>query len=305
MIVTEEKEYNARFDFLCERKLKAADPALHERFRSSVFSMDRLLANYKNIFPFFTNHTFEHSEQVINYCNVIAGDEIIGKLNSDELYILLMGAALHDVGMGISESDFRDLCGNVPSLVAFIKEHPNELLGEYTRLFHQELSAEFIRKYSRLFDIPTEAHIHCIAQIARGHRKCDLLDLMQFPTDFLIPNGNKVNLAYLSSLVKFADELDVASDRNLLFNYNDVNQAWSEKQTMCYKCHGAIKRLGVREDSLVLYYETDDEDVEKEILETKEKVERTFAEYQAVTKQRTNYINRIRAVEFENLINKN
>ena len=64
-------------DFLCEKRLRATDEDLYRRYRNSVFAIDRLLANYKNIFPFFTDHTFEHSEQVINYCNIVAGQEII------------------------------------------------------------------------------------------------------------------------------------------------------------------------------------------------------------------------------------
>lgn len=296
-----EEEYSIRYDFLCEKRLRDTDKHLHKLFRDSVLSMDMLLANYKAIFPFYTDHTFQHSEQVIRYCNIIAGEEIISSLNPDEIYILLMGAALHDIGMGISEKDFNDMYSNVPELISYMDEHPDYTLSKYTRAFHQELGAQFIKKYSRLFDIPSEEYIYCISQVIRGHRKADILNSENFPADFRLKNGNTVNIAFLTALVKLADELDVTADRNLLFDYNTVAKEWSEKQTMCYKCHGAIKNLGVRKTSLVLYYQSDEPSVCDEILNTRGKVERTFKEYCNVVKTRTDFGNRILSVEFENI----
>ena len=292
---------NTKLDFLCEKKLRQTDDALYTCFRNSVFAVDVLLAGYKNIFPFYTDHTFEHSEQVINYCNIIAGEEIVDALNPDEIYILLMGASLHDIGMGISEKDFKSFLPLVPGLPDYVHDHPDESSAVYTRNFHQELSAQFIRKYSGLFEIPSPEHIHCIAQIARGHRKADLLDETDFPTDYLLPNGRRVNLAYLAALVKLADELDVTADRNLLFDYTRINESWSEKQTMCYKCHGAIKKLDVRAETLVLFYDTDEPAVEQEILQTRYKVGSTFSVYYDVVGHRTRFHNSIKAVQFEKL----
>lgn len=70
---------------------------------------------------------------------------------------------------------------------------------------------------------------------------------------------------------------------------------------MCYKCHAAIKRLGQSGDSLILYYDTDEADVEAEIVHTRDKVERTFGEYKAVTENRTSYENRIKKIVFEKI----
>lgn len=256
--------------------------------------MDILLTNYKNIFPFFTDHTYEHSAQVIHYCNVIAGEEIISALNPDEIYILLMGAALHDIGMGISEDDFNDLCGEIPGFADYRALHPDETVGEYTREFHQELSALFIRKYGRLFDIPTPEHLHAICRIARGHRYGDFLNKDDFPNDYPLPNGSRVNLAYLAALVKLADELDITSDRNLFFDYRNPNENWSPKQRMCYKCHEAIRKLTVREDELLLFYETDEPEVEREVLATFGKVMQAFGQYERVIAERSPFRIRLR-----------
>jgi len=294
---------NSQFDFICEKRLKTIDSNLHSRFRESVFSMNLLLANYENVFPFFTNHTYQHSEQVINYCNIIAGD-IVNLLNGDEIYILLMGAALHDIGMGVSVRDFRELSQNIPELLSYIKEHPDKSVAEYTREFHQQLSAEFIKKYKHVFDFPSDDYVECVAKIASGHRHKDLLNTEEYCNEYVMQNGSRINLAYITALVKLADELDITSDRNLLFDYSQKNSEWSDEQTMCYKCHGAIKSLSVSENSLILYYETEQADVLEEILHTKAKVEKTFAEYCEVLKKRTDFECRIKTVDFVNSSNK-
>ena len=296
-----ESEYSFGCDYLCERRLSLIGGGLHKRFRDSVFSMDLLLANYKNIFPFYTDHTFEHSEQVINYCNIIAGEEIVNALNPDEIYIMLMGASLHDVGMGVSEADFYDMYADVPGLVEYMDLHPGVPLGEYTREFHQEFSSLFIKKYSQFFDIPSEEHMYCISQVARGHRRANILDEAAFPRDYLLKNGSRVNLAYITALVKLADELDVTADRNLMFDYNNLDENWTARQTMCYKCHGAIKRLGVGGDSLILYYSTSEPEVEKEILRISGKVGDTFNEYVDVVQKRTGFKNRFKSVSLERI----
>ena len=289
------------YDYLIERRLKSIDPALHERYRNSVFAIDHLLANYKNIFPFFTNHTFEHSAQVIRYCNIIAGNEIVDALNADELYILLLGAALHDIGMGVSEADFAAFAPEIPTLKKALEEKPGLSVAEYTRQFHQELSARFIIKYHRLFEIPSESHLFCITQIARGHRKLDLLDESEFPSAYRLENGSTVNLAYLTALVKLADELDIASDRNLMFDYSVQNKQWSPTQTLCYKCHNAIKRFAAEDERLVLYFYAADRTVRDEVMLTAAKVERTFASYNAVMRQRTSFPSRLQSVIFEEI----
>lgn len=292
-------EYSSRYDFLCEKRLRQTDTFLHTCFRNSIFAIDLLLTNYKNIFPFYTNHTFEHSEQVIRYCNSIAGEDIIHSLSPDEIYILLMGASLHDVGMGISETDFKEFYTDIPGLQSYMKRHPNEPIAEYTRVFHHLFSAAFIRKYCALFEIPSEEYLYCICQVVKGHRETDVSDLENYPSEFHLSNGKTVNLAYITVLVKLADELDVAADRNLLFDYNSVNQNWSEKQTMCYQCHNAIKGLAVEKDKLILNYDTMDPTVEREILNTKEKVDEVFAVYCKIVDQYTAYQRNIRQIVFQ------
>lgn len=269
-------------EFLCERQLKRLNPVLHESYRSSVFAMDMLLTNYKHIFPFFTNHTFEHSLQVINYCNLLLGPENAEKLNADELYILLMGAGLHDVGMGISEADFREMLPKIPEASAFSSANPEAPLGEVTRRYHQEFSALFIQKYHDLFEIPSEAYVFAISEMARGHRKSDLFDRRAFDPAFRLPSGKTARLPYLAGLIRLSDELDITSDRNLLFDYTNLRERYSEKQSMCFLSHKALKALTVKDGWLTAIYESNDKDVLEELKTIEKKVLSTFDEFKKI-----------------------
>lgn len=293
-----ENKSGENFDFLLERKLKEEDKRLHENFTNCIFAINYLLANYKKVFPFFTNHTIDHSEQVLLYCNILAGNDIVSKLNKDEVYILLIGAVLHDVGMGISEKNFYEMSKNIPGLTKYIETHQGQSVAEYIRVFHHDFSAQYIYKYSDLFEIPSKEYAYCIAQVAKGHRKYSLLDENEYPSNYLLPNGNIVHLPYLAALVKLADEMDITSERNLLFDYDSFDEKISAKQIMCYKCHAALNRLEIYKDSLVFHYSTLEEDVGHEIINVADKLETIFEEYKTVINQRTNFNSRIEKVVF-------
>ncbi len=275
-------------EFVCERSLRERNADLHTRYRGSVFAMDRLLTNYKAIFPYYTNHSFEHSVQVIRYCNMIAGEENVAKMNADELYILLMGAALHDVGMGVSTADFHETKDQIVGFSDYFLQHPFNTVAECTRVFHQEFSAQFIRKYRDLFEIPSEGHLYGICQIARGHRKLNLLDETEFG-NYRLENGSVVRLAYLAALVKLADELDITADRNLLFDYSKHDRRWSAKQQMCFDCHKALREIAVEGETIVLRFSAREPAVYKEILAIEKKVQKTFSEFVAVVKCQTDF----------------
>ena len=289
-------ESGENLDFLLEQKIKKGSKKLHKNFCNCIFAVNYLLTNYKRIFPFFTNHTICHSEQVLTYCNIIAGGNIVNKLNVDEIYILLVGAILHDVGMGISKNNFMEMKKNIPELLRYMKTHKGLSIPEYTRLFHHEFSAQFIYKYQTLFEIPTKEHAYCVAQVARGHRQRNLLDKKEYPNDYLLPNGNKVNLAYLTALVKLADEMDITSERNVLFDYNHIDKRISAESIMCYKCHAALNLLEIYPNSLVFHYSTKEKDVGYRIIDITGKLEDAFKEYKNVVKKRTKFTNRFKKI---------
>lgn len=286
--------------FILEKRLKETNPALHKIYSSGIFAIDRLLMNYKTDFPFFTDHTFQHSAQLINYCNILVGEKNINRLNADEIYIILMGACLHDVGMGISRSDFAQFESNIPEIASWRKEHPDALFGDATRAFHNDLSAEFIAKYSELFEIPSAEYVYCIGQVARGHRKNNLMDASKFNPNYKLPNGNTVHLNYLAALLKLADELDITSERNLLFDY-DSYETENKGSALAFKSHSAIKSLTLVGDKIIIHYNTDDEKVIDEINIISGKVQQTFKEYEDVVASTSDFEQIVNEIVFKDM----
>ena len=76
-----------KYDFLLEGRLRKLDKNLHAKFTDTVFAMERILSNYKLIFPDFTDHSELHSLNVIEFCNKLIGKQI-DNLNADEIYAI-------------------------------------------------------------------------------------------------------------------------------------------------------------------------------------------------------------------------
>ena len=271
-------------NFLCETKLKAENPALHRLFANSVFCVHRMLLKYQNVFPDFTDHTALHSMEVIDFCNALIAENI-DKLNTDEIYILLMSAYLHDSGMGISAADYKSFSERI-GFGSYFDTHSREDMRKTIRDFHHEFSGEFIKKYAPVFEIPSEEHVFCVVQASRGHRKVNLWDEKEYPAQYSVPGGSKICLPYLSALIRLADELDIAADRNLMFMYNidDVDDDFGRMEFMKHK---AIRHLSVTPDALIMDVDDSDEAVFRAVLKLREKMNDTLQACRDVVEKRT------------------
>ena len=245
-------------DFLMEKKLREADPDLHQRFSNAVFALQNTLSGYRRLFPEYTDHSQLHSMTVIDFCNQIIGQDQIDKLNADELYVLLMSCYLHDVGMGISEQDYR-LFRQDMGADTYFTDHPSACISDFVRTYHNEFSGKFIGKYWEFLDIPSPEHCFCIIQVSRGHRKTDLMDEVEYPTDFLLPNGNRVCLPWLAALIRLADEIDATAARNCAL-LGDIALPTTESQLFHNRILAAAKNLTVTDDCFILDVEVESGD---------------------------------------------
>ena len=268
-------------DFQCERRLRELNNGYHELVRNTAFVMTHLLDKYTAHFPEYTDHSSLHAMQVIDFCNRLIASQI-DKLNADELYVLLMSCYLHDTGMGISDKDYEALRSRVVS-AEYTASHPNVDVKEIIRNFHHEFSGAFIRKYASFFDIPSEQHLEAIILVSRGHRKTDLYDPNEYPDNFTVPNGNVIHLPYLASLIRLADEMDIASDRNVFFEYS------KHENNLEWRKHEAIKHMEITEDAFVLTVETDDPQVLAIVESSAEKLQETLDLCRDVTERRTGF----------------
>ncbi len=242
-------EQRPNYDFLLEKKLKAEDPLLHKRISSSIFVLQHMLSAFLDRFPSFTDHSILHSMDVLNYCNELIGEEQVQKLTNEECYVLIMACYLHDIGMGISEKDYGEFSKEI-AFAEFFLTHDRADAAGTIRSFHHDYSGLFIRKYASLFDIPDEELVFAVIQVARGHRVTDLFDPVEYP-DIKRAEG-VIRTSYLAAVLRLADEIDVASDRNpeILFDASRITVPGSVE---AFGTHESIRRVEVTEDAVILY----------------------------------------------------
>jgi len=267
--------------FLCEKRLAKCNPYYHTLVKNTAFVLCNALENYKRYFPDFTDHTILHSMQVLDFCNQLIAENI-EQLNEDELYVLIMSAYLHDCGMGISSDDYHSLYNQVTS-EEYRNTHIHDNIGETIRAFHQKFSKQLIYKYKDIFEIPSDAHTQAIALVSEGHRKIDIYNEDILPSTIVVPNGNVIHLPYLASLLRLADELDIAADRN-------IGIFCDEQDTIFKMMHRSIKHLHISEDKFVLDVEADDPALFDDIYKEIKKLEETLILCADVTKKRSPFV---------------
>lgn len=264
----------AKHDYALEKRLRELDRDLHLRFSDTVFALQNILSNYKLIFPDFTDHTELHSLNVIDFCNHLIGNQL-NKLNADEIYCLLLGCYFHDTGMGISHSDFDEFSKQI-DFGNYFDTHSKDDYPEIVRSFHNEYSGLFIKKYAKLFEFPSEAHLYAIIEISRGHRKTNLFDDEQYPSALKIPNSNNtICVKYLAALIRLADEIDVTAARNPKSIY-DLNTITKEVDIVEFMKHDAVKGLEINEKEFIMKISTDDEKIAQGLFKVAEKMQKTL-----------------------------
>ena len=274
------------FDFALEKRLLKLDKRLHKQFTDVVFSMQFILKKYKMVFPNFTDHTIIHSLNVIEFCNKLIGPEI-NKLNADEIYVLLLGAYLHDSGMGISKEDYLEFSKQIDFQNYFDNHSPDDI-PSIIRNFHHEFSALFVKKYSRFFEIPSKEHLFAVQQICRGHRKVDLEDLNEYPLDYKVPNGNTICLPYLSAIIRLADEIDVTAARNCAIDVN-YETLTNEIDLIEFMKHDAVRSLDVTEKEFIVNVQTDDDKLFELLNTAVKKMQATLDQCRHVVNKRTEF----------------
>ena len=274
-------------EYLIEKRLYDLNPELHKRFSDSIFVLLKLLNDYTQYFPEYTDHAETHSLSVIENCNHLMGEKNIKRLNADELYVLLMGCYLHDVGMGTPMKDYDEFCEHI-DFGDFFETHEDPDPRDVIRSFHNDFSACFIYKYAKLFDFPSYEHMFAVTQTARGHRKADLYDERWYPDLVTLDNSNTVCLPYLAAIVRMGDEVNVDMHRNtkLLF---DPEKATTYKQRMENAKHEAIRRMTIYPDRIELDVQTDDEEVYTAVEKLADKLQQTLEYCVKVVEDRTTY----------------
>jgi|GEM_PF-5319559 len=171
----------------------------------------------------FTDHGIDHSIKIIQILNtIITSNNIHFKLNETELYLLVICAYLHDIGLQCDprnhEGVYKYLKDNDPSIEIEIQLNEKGDLTRETqkqiRTYHHKVAVSWIEfayidpldKLNRALITINKEHLSDITQICKYHSKLPLLSLPS--------SGNAdINLPRLILLFRVADELDIGPDR--------------------------------------------------------------------------------------------
>ena len=274
------------FDFFLERRLKELNSDLAYRYTCCMSLFELTLNRFLTTFPTFTDHTLLHTLSVTNLTNQLLREDI-GKLSAGEIYIYLMAAALHDIGMGVSARDLEGFI-DAAGIRTYVSAHPELSVPMLIRKFHHIFSAVFVRKHWQLLEIPNEHYANAIAEVGRGHRKTDLMDETCYPTDYDLGDGSKANLAALAAVIRIADELDIASDRNPDLLYQTESMAgMSEKDVFEFSRHDAIRPVVFAKPAIIVYAETDSAEIARGVMDCVQVVKETLSYCISVLKKRS------------------
>ncbi|MBR1628438.1 MAG: HD domain-containing protein [Lachnospiraceae bacterium] len=235
-------------DFLLETRLKNEAPDLHRRVADSASVLQKMLESFLTWFPDFTDHSILHSLDVLEFCNMLLGEQG-SKLSIPECYALVMACYLHDIGMGVSRENFETFTNEI-DFEGYKNRFPNADAAQIIRDYHNEFSGLFIQKYAELFDIPSGEMRFAIIQISRGHRKTDLYDEEEYPN--LQTKDGRIRTAYLSAVMRLADEIDVGAGRNseLLF---DTSKLTRRRDIDAFGTHESIREVEVATEEIILH----------------------------------------------------
>ncbi len=263
------------YDFSLETRLNQLNSELAHRHNGCMSLFEQMLKKFLAVFPTFTDHTLLHTLNVTNITNQLLREDV-KKLGAGEIYIYLMAAALHDIGMGVSDKDIGSFI-DVSGLREYVESHTEMSKPTLIRKFHNEFSSAFVKKYWQILEIPNERYANAIAEVGRGHRKTDLMDETIYPTDYDTGDGNKANLAVLAAIIRIADELDIASDRNpdLIYDTESM-EGMSEKDVFEFSKHEAIHSVEFFDDFILISADTDKKEIEDGVSECAKTVKETM-----------------------------
>ncbi len=269
-------------EYLLEKKLKEQSPALHRQMRDNVAVLNKMLESFLSWFPDFTDHSALHSMDVLEYCNLILGQQV-EFLSAEECYVLIMACYLHDVGLTINRKDYEIFLKEL-GLESYRKDHPEMENADIIREFHHEFSGVFIRKYAGLFDFASEEQLFAIIQISRGHRRVDLFDEKEY-YDIKTKDG-VIRTAFLSAVIRLADEIDIGANRNpeLLF---DTSRLTKQKDIDSFAVHKSIRTVDVLRDKIVIGAKSIEDRITPMIESTAEKVQKTLDYCRKVAEKRS------------------
>lgn len=242
--------------------------------------LEKWLSYTPNTFPHYTLHTVSHSDEVVRQASSLLfrdDGSCVVQLSAVELYVLGAASYLHDAGMVSSDAEkaaildsdgWREwVAQGGPGHKKYIalqelKSDPSvadddargflnnlelrRLISEFIRRSHPARSARLALEHqSALGRFALDDHLlrNAIADVCLGHglTKRELDDIYRFPFQRDI-RGEKVNLRFVTLVLRMADLLDMSSDRACPFLMNaagplppESGAHWTQYQSITHR----------------------------------------------------------------------
>jgi HSP90 family molecular chaperone len=249
------------------------------------------------LFEEYTLHDISHSKNVLDNMGKFIPADVKENLNASELYLLILSACLHDVGMAVSKDeeeairkseDFLQFRDNHEREIGLIEKYRGESNIKAAEFYEKQIFMDFIRErhHKRSFDyiiahhsgesglkIDDETHARVVAKICRAHRLdvTDLVDPSEFDREYSL-RGKFVNLQFLAVCLKLGDTLDADRRRapKILKEFiNPRDQASKEE----WEKHLLVPEVGITEEKIKINATCRSPNYQRGLLEFVKKIE--------------------------------
>ena len=184
-----------------------------------------------SLIPYYTDHGRNHSLRIIERIEQLP--KFIERsvlLNDDEVFLLLLAALLHDIGMQcdlIKHPEVKKRAEEVDGALFSDAPTTRELRRYHHIVTAAWLHVAFFNKISTLHDVInqnnllTQDHVVHLEKICSYHSKKNIESCPKVSVQ-----GDKIKLQFLAALLRLGDELDIAKERAKIelmdmFNYPD------------------------------------------------------------------------------------
>jgi len=187
------------------------------KFVVGIWSGDKLI-------QYYTDHSIKHSLSILKKIEAIfqnAVDEVL-LLSEDEIFILILGALLHDIGMqcDIREySDIRELAESKYDAI-FNEKYPK---GELSKSQQSELRENHHLLTAAWLDVAYDNKTHDLCDVVKEipfDMVGDIIDVCKFHSKLEISKCEEklkytstLNKRFIAAILRLGDELDIDKER--------------------------------------------------------------------------------------------
>lgn len=225
----------------CKKITNETDAEERRNWISNVFSTtESLLKAVRDTFPNYTLHDRVHILNVVDCMGGVLGT-YIPKLSVGEMEVLILSAALHDLGMVYNQSQREAIFQNEKHIASFearynrkIDDCSDDLKQDYLRYLHPFRISDVVESNERLKTLFDEMPQGIVAkeslyEVCKSHGL--EADAIMSRKELAFLEYESVDLRFCSFLLRLSDLLDFDNSRSpsALFNLTPLNEKSEEE----------------------------------------------------------------------------